>query len=210
MQTDILLKQLRSSLSELKIAVEKFEKHPSPSTQYTEQLHLAIHQSNKMVSAYLVLKEQNDVSPELNMHVKLMNASVSEEPPNVKNDVVEQVIVETVITENIIEEVVEETIEVIDQVAVEEISVINEQPEIKSVEKQYPKVAISINDKFRFINELFASNASEYNIAIEQLNNISSVEDLNNYIKGLKSIYEWKDDSEVVKNFYNIALKRFS
>ncbi len=78
MQTDILLKQLYSSLGELKATIEKFEKHPSPSTQYTEQLHSAIYHSNKLVSAYLVLKEQKDVSPELNLHLKLMNVPTAE------------------------------------------------------------------------------------------------------------------------------------
>ena len=69
---------------------------------------------------------------------------------------------------------------------------------------------ININDKFRFINELFEANATEYNIAIEQINAVSTLVELNNYLNGLKSIYEWKDDSEVVKNIYALAQKRFA
>ena len=72
MQTDLLFKQLNTSLAELKEAIEKFEKHTPPSTAYAEQLHISITQTNKLVSAYLVLKEQHEISPELNLHLKLM------------------------------------------------------------------------------------------------------------------------------------------
>ena len=76
MQTDLLFKQLNTSLAELKEAIEKFEKHTPPSKAYAEQLHISITQTNKVVSAYLVLKEQNEVSPELNLHLKLMEVVV--------------------------------------------------------------------------------------------------------------------------------------
>ena len=67
-----------------------------------------------------------------------------------------------------------------------------------------------MNDKFRFINELFAGNANEYNIAIEQLNTVNSVEEANAYTKGLKSIYNWNDDHEMVKNMNGLIHKRFA
>ena len=78
------------------------------------------------------------------------------------------------------------------------------------VNKELPKIAININDKFRFINELFAANANEYNIAIEQINSVITIHEMNNYLNGLKSIYGWKDDNEVVKNLYTLSQKRFS
>jgi hypothetical protein len=205
MQTDILLKQLNSSLEGLKTAIDKFEKHPTPSTQYAEELHLAIQQSNKMVSAYLVLKEQKDVSPELNLHLKLMNVPVAEEKKAIIEPVKESVVIEPTATTTKEEA---KPIEVAKEFIVE--NSIVPVAEIKSIAKELPKIAININDKFRFINELFASNTNEYNIAIEQINAVSSMEELNNYLKGLKSIYEWKDDNEVVKNLYSLAQKRFS
>ena len=70
--------------------------------------------------------------------------------------------------------------------------------------------SISDNDKFRFINELFASNSNEYHIAVEQMNAVSSLDDMMSYLKGLTSIYEWKEDSEVVKNLFALAQKRFA
>lgn len=207
MQTDILLKQLYSSLSELKTSIEKFEKHPSPSTQYTEQLHGNLNHTNKLVSAYLVLKEQKDISPELNLHVKLMSAPQQEE----KKNVVEQ-INETVT--KIIEEV-----KVVEEIKLQEIepiktetsyntesSVMQEAPQTKN----FPSVVININDKFIFINELFAANSNEYNIAIEQINNTNSLDELTTYLNGLTSIYSWREDHEIVKKLVSLAKKRFS
>lgn len=205
MQTDILQKQLHSSLQDLKAAIEKFEKHPSPSTQYAEQLHTAIHSTNKLVSAFLVLKEHKDISPDLNLHIKLMNVPTSEEKKAIIEPIKEQVIIESKIAE-IKEEA--KLIDVAKEPVSEKISpsVAEEKKEIN----EFPKMSVNINDKFRFINELFASNATEYNIAIEQINTIHSPEELNSYLKGLTSIYMWKEDNEVVKILFSLAKKRFS
>lgn len=203
MQTDILLKQLNSSLEELKTAIDKFEKHPTPSTHYAEQLHLAIHQSNKLVSAYLVLKEQKDVSPELNLHLKLMNVPTPEEKKAIIEPIKEQVITESTV---VVKEEIKPS-EAIKEPVIEKIEPISITAESG---KELPNITVNINDKFRFINELFASNSNEYFIAIEQINAVSSKVEMDNYLKGLKSIYEWKDDNEVVKTLYALAHKRFS
>ncbi|MBI3520271.1 MAG: hypothetical protein HY062_13070 [Bacteroidetes bacterium] len=204
MQTDILQKQLQSSLQELKAAIDKFEKHPSPSTQYAEQLHTAIHQTNKLVSAYLVLKEHKDVSPDINLHMKLMNVPTIEEKAAIIEPIKEPEVVESkpIVVEDV------KSMEAVKEAVVEKVTppVI----EVKPAAKELPKIAISFNDKFRFINELFAANAIEYNIAIEQINTVTSLHELNNYLKGLASIYMWKEDNEVVKNLFTLAQKRFS
>lgn len=204
MQTDILLKQLNSSLSELKIAIEKFEKHPSPSTQYAEQLYAAIANSNKLVSAYLVLKEKKDVAPDLDLHLKLMSVPTAEE----KKIVVD---IEPVQETKPVETKTEVIPEVPKAEPVVEAKTIIAQPvvQIDSQIKSLPKLAISINDKFRFINELFRSNANEYNIAIEQINGLSTMEDTIVYLKGLKDIYLWDDEHEMVKKLYSLTQKRF-
>jgi len=205
MQTDILQKQLHTSLQELKTAIDKFEKHPSPSTQYAEQLHTAIHSANKLVSAFLVMKEHKDISPDLNLHLKLMNMPTSEEKKAIIEPIKEQIIAETKAIE-VKEEV--KPIEVAKETVVEK-TIVPER-EIMPIIKELPKMSININDKFRFINELFGSNATEYNIAVEQINSILSEEELNNYLKGLSSIYMWKEDHEVVKTLFSLAKKRFS
>lgn len=211
MQTDILYKQLTTKLDELKTAIERFEKHTPPSTAYAEQLHAAINEANKLVSAYVVLKEQKDVSPDLNLHLKLMNVT------NARQEVKEQVKAEiqvekSEVIETPIAEVVQPVIEVkpievaTPPVEKKSVEIVFEKPEIKS----YPKLAINLNDKFRFINELFAGNANEYNIAIEQLNTVNSMDEATAYTKGLKSIYNWNDDHEMVKNMNGLIQKRFS
>ena len=194
MQTDLLFKQLTTSLAELKIAIEKFEKHTPPSAAHADQLHNAITQSNKLVSAYLVLKEQHEVSPELNLHLKLMEVV----PP------VEMIeVLKTQLEEPI--EVVEEKITIQQPVKIDEPIV-----EVSIQQNSYPKLNININDKFRFINELFSGNANEYNIAIEQLNSANSKEDAITYFNGLKGIYLWKEDNELVKVLNSLIEKRFS
>lgn len=204
MQTDILLKQLQSSLAELKISIEKFEKHPSPSTQYAENLHLSIQQTNKLVSAYLVLKEHKDVSPDLNLHLKLMNEKQPEEKKSVidsNTEVNQAVTFAPKVTEDFISK--EVTLK-------PDVEKLDNTEEVKLERKVFPKMVINLNDKFRFINELFAANANEYNIAIEQIDSVTSKNDLENYLKGLQSIYSWNDDNEVVKTFLLIAKKRFA
>ena len=204
MQTDILLKQLNSSLSELKMAIEKFEKHPSPSTQYAEQLFTAIANSNKLVSAYLVLKEKKDVAPDLDLHLKLMSVPTADE---------KKIVVDIEPVQEI--KPVETKIEVIPEIPksepVAEVKAIIAESTIQadSQIKNLPKLAISINDKFRFINELFRANANEYNIAMEQLNELNSMEDTKAYLKGLKDIYIWDDEHEMVRKLYSLTQKRF-
>ena len=218
MQTEILQKQLQTSLQELKTAIEKFEKHPSPSTQYAEQLHNAIHQANKLVSAFLVLKEHKDISPDLNLHIKLMNVPSPSEKAAIIEPIKEQVIEpssavakeDTSINSVVVKPIEEAKPNVVEKIA--EPVLERTQPQVAEtpVAKEYPKITISINDKFRFINELFASNAVEYNIAIEQINAVNTLVELNNYLNGLMQIYAWKEDNEVVKNLFALAQKRFS
>ena len=208
MQTDILYKQLTTKLDELKTAIERFEKHTPPSTTSAEQLHTAINEVNKLVSAYVVLKEQKDVSPDLNLHLKLMHVETAQK--EIKEDIKIAHIEERQAAVDLSKESSQgepKPVDVKTEPSVEKnpVDIVFEKPEIKT----YPKLAINLNDKFRFINELFASNANEYHIAIEQLNNVNSLDEASAYIKGLKAIYDWKDDHEMVKNINGLIQKRF-
>lgn len=68
---------------------------------------------------------------------------------------------------------------------------------------------IGVNDKFRFIKELFEGNAQEYSIAVNQLNNIINKQEAQLYIDSLKKIYRWQDDNECFISFIEITNKRF-
>jgi hypothetical protein len=203
MPTDILLKQLNSSLAELKASIEKFEKHTSPSTQYAEELYNSINASNKMVSAYLVLKEKKDVSPDLDLHIKLMAVPTPQEKAVIVD-------VEPIIETKPIE--VKETPQVEPVIEIKPIEPITPAASVQevSVKKEYPKLIVNINDKFRFINELFKTNSNEYHIAIEQLNAVNSLDEANAYLKGLKEIYGWDEENEMVKKIIGLTHKRFS
>jgi hypothetical protein len=202
MQTGILLKQLNFSIEELKTAIETFEKNSVPSTQQAEQLHNLINQVNKLLSAYVVLKEQKDISPELNIHVKLMEVPSEEKKGgnNASANADSNLNELSTYSTNLKEEIA-----TINHSALEKEEVL---PEIES--KKLLPISININDKFRFINELFASNAKEYNIAIEQLNTLKTWDETNTYLTGLKAIYTWDEGHEMVKKLFTISQKRFS
>ncbi len=51
---------------------------------------------------------------------------------------------------------------------------------------------------------------NEYNIAIEQLNAANTIDEINAYLMGLKTIYEWNEENEMVKKLFTISQKRFS
>jgi hypothetical protein len=69
--------------------------------------------------------------------------------------------------------------------------------------------AISINDKFRFINELFEGNSTEFNIALNQINGCPEFDDADRYVSNLRRIYHWKDDSETVSLILDLVERRF-
>ncbi len=69
--------------------------------------------------------------------------------------------------------------------------------------------AIGINDKFRYINELFDGNSNEYNIAVNQINTCSEYADADRYVANIREIYHWKDESEVVSLFMDLVERRF-
>ena len=131
-----------------------------------------------------------------------MNVPTAEEKAAIVEPIKEQVVVVTPVAE---------IPKPIDEVKAPEVEkVIEPVVEVKPQVKELPKMIININDKFRFINELFEANATEYNIAVEQMNSVNSLDEMMSYLKGLTSIYEWKEDSEVVKNLFALAQKRFS
>lgn len=68
---------------------------------------------------------------------------------------------------------------------------------------------ININDKFRFMNELFHNNMKGYNDFIIRLNAIDNREEALEYVKTISEQYNWDNDSLAVKTFYGIFDKKF-
>ncbi len=58
------------------------------------------------------------------------------------------------------------------------------------------KLAIGINDKFYFINELFDGNMKEYNDTIDKLDSFETLNDAYEYMNSLIEKYKWAKDSD--------------
>lgn len=72
------------------------------------------------------------------------------------------------------------------------------------------KSAIALNQRFSFINELFAKNTVEFDNAIKQLNNSKTMEEANNHINShLKTKFKWDEKSGTVKIFMELVKRKF-
>lgn len=68
------------------------------------------------------------------------------------------------------------------------------------------KEAIGINEKFFFLNELFEGDLTNYNQAIETLDEFSNSDEANNFIEKLAEQYHWEEHEQArirFKDFFN-------
>lgn len=70
--------------------------------------------------------------------------------------------------------------------------------------------SIGLNQKFLFMNDLFEGENVEYNNAIEQLNNFSSLDDAKNYLLSLGTKYGWDLDHSSVSQFTDLVERRYA
>lgn len=71
------------------------------------------------------------------------------------------------------------------------------------------KTFIGINEKFRFINELFDGNLRIYDESIQKLNQTESSTDADQILNDLKDVFSWKTGEETAQLFRRLVLKRF-
>lgn len=71
------------------------------------------------------------------------------------------------------------------------------------------KSVIGINEKFQFINELFEGSMNEYNVALDQINNFSSLDEAITYLANLKEVYKWNSDNPIAANLQELVERRF-
>jgi hypothetical protein len=67
--------------------------------------------------------------------------------------------------------------------------------------------AISLNEKYVFIKELFNNNANLYESTIEKLNNAF---DFNEAIRYLDQRFEWDFDEEEVQKLLELVRRRYA
>lgn len=192
MSLEKILQKIQSEINDLKPGLALFfEDSIQPSVSDCEALQQQLVGLQENLAVYKYQKQNYEISPSFNIHAK-----ISEKEP-----------IEEKITRS--EPLVKKTV-----IAEEK----KPEPELfhKTVEhekpvhaKQQPKLVIPLNDKFRFINELFAQNSAEYNIAMEQLNNLRNWSDTEIYLNSLRSLYAWNENKEIVNYFYMLVKKRF-
>lgn len=194
MLLDKVLQKLQLQIAQTIDSLENFtDETIQPGVDECILLQQQLFQIQESLAVYKNIKLNKEISPSFNIHSKVSEANstietsemVEEKPVNEKD------FLET--TESNTPEIKEMIAEML-------------QTETKSFLRP---ISIAMNDKFRFINELFSHNLSEYNIAIEQINNLKTWQECESYLESLKSLYNWKDNNETIKQFYAVVKKRY-
>ena len=181
MSLEKVIQKIHGEIKDLAPSLELFlDETIQPSVDDCENLQKQLTELQETVSIYKYNKLNKEISPSFNIHAKV--SQKENEAENENDDASEKS---------------------------KDRHHADENTSHTSSRKRIPNLAVNLNDKFRFINELFAQNDSEYHIALEQINNLKNWGDAEIYLNSLKSLYEWRDDVEVVKYFYSLVKKRF-
>lgn len=93
----------------------------------------------------------------------------------------------------------------------------NEQREDHSISSQYQRAkvgdltkAISINDKFIYIKELFHNRGEDFSAAIRLLNECHNMEEAFNCLDELKNKFFWDSKSDAYLSFCDLLRRKFS
>jgi len=71
------------------------------------------------------------------------------------------------------------------------------------------KTAISINEKFMFINELFDGNLREYNETIDVLNGFTTLNQASEYLDQLRKKNFWDSGSQAFRKLLELIQRKF-
>ncbi len=82
-------------------------------------------------------------------------------------------------------------------------------PKVSSDRIDNLKTAISINEKFMFINELFEGNLREYNETIETLNGFKTMDQAADFLDLLRKKNFWNTGSNAFKKLKDLVERRF-
>jgi hypothetical protein len=209
MQLDKLLHKIQLQIQELAPTLEIFvEQSIQPTANDCVQLQKQLTDLQENIAVYKYDKLTREISPSFEIHSRI---SEQIEAINTEQKIQINQTTGKDIELNNTDEVKSEVIEFKEELR-PQVELNNEDLIDTSINFIAPKIDISIglNDKFRFINELFSQNSSEYNVAIEQLNNLRTWKDADIYLNSLKSLYAWNEESDAVKHFYSINKKKFN
>lgn len=192
MSLEKILHKIQSQINDLAPTLELFiDETIQPSVESCETLQEQLNKLHENIAVYKYKKINNEISPSFNIHAKVSET--------------------TIVSEKITEVQTEKTPEPTEDKVQEKIEIVDIKTEVLETEnKSFSPISIGINDKFRFINELFKQNGSEYGIALEQLNSLKSWNETETYLISLKNLYNWNETNDVVKYFFSIAKKRYN
>lgn len=188
MAIEKILHKIQSQINALAPTLELFvEDTIQPSVSDCDKLLTQLQQIQEQLAVYKWHKQNKELSPSFNIHAKVSDAEIKiSTPPAAETREPEKSKAEP------------KEVKAPDPVHV-----------TSTPTKMKPPLMVGINDKFRFINELFSQNSSEYSVALEQINNLANWSEAELYLNSLKNIYGWKENNEVVKYFYSLVKKRF-
>ena len=182
MQKEFILGQLREAAAKVKNYIVQLEAEEHFTHAEAEEFLIQLEKMYRNLSVYEHPLKNNELAGDLKVHLKIMQTVAN---------------IESNIAEKIIEPAQETKQEIPAEIKKEENAV------LKTIE-------LSINNKFRITNELFAQSQIEFQAALQQLNSMATQEEAGRYLDSLKQVYNWKDENPLVKSFYALVQKRFS
>lgn len=193
MSLEQTLNKLQNAIHETLPNLELFvDGSVQPSSHDCENLQQQLQKLQDHLSVFKYLKANKEISPSFGIHSKISEV-IATRTDVVAEDVIKQ-----------------EEQPVKTEVKVEkEMHVPVELTSTPEQDHQSKRMEITLNQKFQFINELFNQNATEYGLAIDQLNESASWQDAEVYLLSLKSVYNWKDANETFKRLKELTKKRF-
>ncbi len=72
------------------------------------------------------------------------------------------------------------------------------------------KQAIGINEKFLFINELFGGDLGRYNNAIDEFDQMQTLEGTATHLRELKVLHQWPDKNEAFIKFKSLVVRKLN
>ncbi len=179
MSADKAFEQLKLAAIEVKALLVDIDENIHPSVNEVEKLNEKVSNLTEQIAIYKYLKSQKELSPSLNLHLKVMENTAVKDAQSEINETLKE-------------------------------SYSQKMDGTTQTIKEAKKIELSLNDKFRIINELFKQSTTECNLAMEQLNTISNLEDSEAYLQELKKLYFWKSEDEMCKRLFQLNQKRFS
>ena len=217
MVSEKLLHSIQDEIRELLPALESFmDEHVSPGAEECERLKTRLRALSDQLAIYHHYRTQQEITPSFELHARVSEVAAAEaELKAIQSEMKHHVVAPPAPIATAPPAPVETPPAPAPPAppSVTETSK-NATPPVDApspaASKSSSALAIGLNDKFRFINELFGQNGKEFSLAIEQINSITNKAECEVYLNNLKSLYHWDEQKETVKHFLQLVRNRYS